>query len=164
MVVHFNQIVASLTSLSKDQLKQIELICSDLQGRMMGNLPADEALLFVVIRDLCGVPYLSTGEIFNSPALKKLWKRTAPPFIQYIDKTFIETKKSKVLRLAIMQTFVLLITGRLKSLSIPPSPRSVMQHLPRAPEYFDEAYPGYLESGLAYLIPEAMEQKVKWKL
>lgn len=148
-----DDILAALPKLTRNDLLALQgVILSLLGASKPDDLSHPSLKLYSALTAICGasVPY-ATFLLSNHG---KLFKKNTPAVMEFIAATF-PNLKTKVEEQAVMRLVLGLVVDDLAArLRAKPSMGMVASNLPRIPELFENAYPGYLESGLAHLIAD----------
>lgn len=141
-----DQIIGALAALSQRDLLAIKTVASSLllQGvpEAQNNPENAQGWLFAA---LAGV--MNTGP--RLPASVKFFSKNAPVFLGFVSTHFEWAMHKKVDALAVMTGLLQLLVSDLKARGVPVTYTTVSVHLPRVAEVFENAFPGYIASGLA---------------
>ena len=141
-----DQVLGALVDFDHEALKAIRAAADGLI-RQGGSQPPDGQ------QNACTWLFEAMqGIISDDPRLQaaKPDKR-AYGFIGFAQKHFPETMAKKVTAIAVMRSLLNLIAEDLKDKQVPVTFGTLMNNLPRIPEVYEVAFPGYLSSGLAQL-------------
>jgi len=155
-----NKLLASLPSLSKADLATVCAAADSLLG-LIGGLPATSnnpaaTPLFDAVTHALG---LRLGfAAFQATATYKTFRRGEVAVNDFVDAAFPEAC-DKVSRNAILIFLVECLMDDLKARHVPLSIGALCNNLERAPQVFRDAFPGYVENGLAHLIFKSMTRR-----
>jgi hypothetical protein len=164
--MHAEAVISQLATLNKNDLLQVKQLTEVLLGGATLLEPTttddNEAMLFHAVRaeltahGLNGkIPYsrLKDSNYYKS------WSQGLTVVNQFIDQHFQSHIKSKIQRIGICRVIIQVLIADLKRLHIPPSLGTIARNLHRVPQAFDNQFPNYIQSGLAYLVIQAMTKK-----
>jgi hypothetical protein len=147
-----------LSVLPKLPASDLAVIKAAIEHLLAKSVPAaPQSPLFDALAALLGGKNLSYATFVKSGAYT-YWEKNAPIAEAFISQHFPEAAGSKVLALAITCHLLNLLLDDLRSRKIPVSFGTASTHLGRMPEIFEVAYPGYVKSGLTYLIVKFLER------
>lgn len=140
------QIISALPSLSRQDRLAVRASCDTLlQGK--STLDRDAIALYEIIAKGVG----SSMPWGRLPAALQATLVAARPGLQtFIDETW--PGQSKVHNIMITKQLLTQLAGDLHTRQIPVSVATVIRHLGRIQDVFDDAFPGYRKAGLAGLI------------
>lgn len=161
-------VISQLSTLDKTDLLKVRQLTEILLG---GNTNADqnisnenESILFEAVKaELAAngfngrIPYSTLKE----SNFYKTWGRGLTVVNQFIDQHFKEHITRRVQHIALCRILIAALLAELKRQHIPPSLGSIARNLHRVPQAFDNQFPNYLQSGLAYMVLKAMSVKCK---
>jgi len=164
--MHAETMMTQLSTFDKTDLLQIRQLTDMLLGGTTSvETPVNderEAMLFDAVRaELSAngfngkIPFsnLKEGNYY------KAWQKGLGVVNQFIDEHFQSHIKSKVQRIGICRIIIQVLLSDLKRLNIPPSLGTIARNLHRVPQTFDNQFPNYIQSGLAYLVIKAMTKR-----
>jgi hypothetical protein len=160
--------MSQLSTFGKTDLLQIRQLTDVLLG---GNTSAEtpviddnESLLFEAVK----AELSSNGLNGNIPfaTLKdsryySSWCKGLVVVNQFIDQQFKGYITGRAVRIGATRILVQILLADLKRLGVPPSLGTIARNLHRVPQAFDNQFPGYINSGLAYLVVKAISTKRK---
>lgn len=162
MQVTIDTIASQLPAMSEaDLLKVRKLTDMLLQGQPKEIESEDptERLLFEAVRvelAAVGIRSAMTYAQFSESRFYKSWKRGVEVVRAFIETSFKGYIKNETHHLAVCRVLVQTMVKEFRAREIPLSIGSIANNIHRVPQTFDRAFPRYLESGLAYLVPRAL--------
>lgn len=145
-------IIAALPELNLTDLRAIQVA---LDKEMLKYLRIDEDLYSMVF-EITGEKPLGINKFFGSP-LGAQWRKNQPALDALISK-LIEKKQPKQVVLRALKKFILeIMVDYIREHSMPLSMRTICNQLGNIQSIFDEAFPGYLSSGLGMIILKQLE-------
>lgn len=160
--------MSQLSTFGKNDLLQLRQLTDVLLGgnTTVTTQPTDdsEAILFDAVKaelsanGLNGnIPFgtLKESKYYNS------WCKGLNVVKQFIDQHFQKYITSQPVRIGINRILIQILLADLKRLGVPPSLGTIARNLPRVPQAFDNQFPNYINSGLAYLVIKAITTKRK---
>ena len=163
-----SQIIAALPLLKPEEReavqKALSIIVPSKTETKVSNADADpvyEAML-AELRSI-GVSQFSTYESFLSTKDAKSWTKNMVQLDQFLEQHFTFSKLTKVKRLALLRALWGCVIADLRGRGWPVSVGSLARNLGRIPVCFDREFPGYLASGLAWLVLNSLDKQGKRK-
>lgn len=156
MKITKDQIMGALPHLSQSELAVIKALVVALLHEKAPEAPnaADGPQGW-----LLEAMQMALGMSHQLPRNIKHFGTNAPEFIRFIRETFPKDPlRSKVTALGVMRMLLGLIIEDLKGKQVPVSMGTVTINLTQIAKVFDEAFPGYRQSGLVGLIMPTAEQ------
>lgn len=155
-------IISSLPKMSRSELVQVQQLTAILlSGSEPTNMLADaeEFLLFEALKS----EFIAQGfngripyDTLRSSKYYKTWQQGSKTIDDFIDKYFKKHIKTDIERSALLRTLIQCLMADLKRMKVPVSLGTIARNLHRTPQAFENSFPGYLRSGLAYLIVRAL--------
>lgn len=144
-----DKILASLPSLSPDDLKAIRAVIGKLlgDGGIAGH-PDDPTGYEPWLRE--AIQAVSGGGVVLLS--DKAFNKNAPEAIRFMRKHFEQALTNKTTALALMRYLIGLLIDDLKAMKVPVTRNTVVQNLHRLGEVFNNAFPGYANGQAASLI------------
>jgi len=169
---NIDSIASQLPAMSAADLLKVRQLTDMLlgQGQVTGTPAATkpddrfEATMFEALKsELASVGINSniSYRAFSESKYFKSWKRGVDVVQKFVNDAFKGYLKTEAQRVGICRILVQTMIREFKDRGIPVSVGSVANNIHRIPQTFDRAFPGYLESGLAYLIPAALLRNKK---
>lgn len=156
------EIIAVLPTMPKKDLVKIQDMIKLLVGNEEGDATNEENVVFqAMVEELrsVGVRQATTYESFRQTAAFKPWKKGIKEVDLFLNTKFGKYSFKKTDKHALCRLLFRTMLEEMRERGIPISLGSVAANVIRIPEMFERAFPGYLESGLAHLIPLAMKRK-----
>ena len=149
--------MGALPSLSQPDLLAIKTLAGALlhEGApdTQNNPENAQGWLFVA---LAGV--LNMGH--RLPDSIRPFNKNAPVFLGFVATHFSQVMHKKIDALAVMTGLLRLLSTDLKARGIPVTYNTMASHLPRIAEVFENAFPNYLDSGLAGLFVKDVRKQL----
>lgn len=161
MTASVDGIVAQLPNMTPSDLLKVRQLTDMLLGKGNETKPANpfEQILFDAVRtELANVGIrqaIGYGS-FTETKHYKSWRKNLGTVSEFIEEAFKGYTNTEVQRIAICRILIKTMIRDFKMNGIPVSLGSIANNIHRIPQTFDRAFPGYLSSGLAYLVPRAM--------
>ncbi len=164
MTTSIDNIASQITTLKEADLIKLKQLTEMLlggteQATAIQYSSDDERILFQAIQsELEAAGFRSRVQYsgITSGKYSKCWKKSVNTVTEFLDDAFSDYSKSEAQRLGLCRIFVQALIKEFKQRGIPVSAGTIVSNLHRVQQVFDRAFPSYLESGLAYLIPQAM--------
>jgi hypothetical protein len=160
--------MSQLSTFGKTDLLQLRQLADVLLGgntsREEPVIDDSEALLFDAVRaELSAngfngaIPFstLKDSKYYNS------WCKGTKVVNQFIEQHFKTYITSQPVRIGINRILIQILLADLKRLGVPPSLGTIARNMHRVPQAFDNQFPNYINSGLAYLVVKAITTKRK---
>lgn len=148
MILNKDTILGALPALSQVDLAAIHAVAGQLLGAATGrskNQPTvDSSLFFDALGAALGQPVFG----FN-PTIRLRFDKALPALTSFLDTDFKGWDANKVGQIAFLRMLFNLLVKDLKERGVPPTLGIIVNNMPRIPEVFDAAFPGYRESGIA---------------
>jgi hypothetical protein len=146
-----DQVLASLPSLSHDDLKAIRAVIGGLLGeKASGGLSVASDHPYEWLTAAIGAAIGHKGPM-NGYTVREFKKR-APVAMTFINENFADAMKNKTSALAMMRYLIILLIDDMKIKRMPVTLVTVTQNLHRLQEVFNNAFPGYGTEQAAYII------------
>lgn len=163
MSTHIDTIASQLPQMSAEELSKIRQLTDMLLG---GNKPTDakpddptERIMYQALRSELSSLGLNSNisfSTFTESNYYKNWRRGLKVVDEFITKSFRGYVKTETQRLGLCRVLIQALIKDFKRNEIPVSVGTIARNIHRIPQAFDNAFPGYIESGMAYLVPQAM--------
>lgn len=147
-----SQIISALPNLKSKELSSIKAAIEQLQTKEAPD--KDVQLLFDAI--LTTINSKLPWAKFEGSSAYKDFQAGAPGAVQFINQTFKPSTRTKTF-LAMRLSIGLLVIS-LKKREIYTTVGTMCRNLNRLPMVFDDAFPGYRESGLVPMLMKQMEK------
>jgi len=145
-----DEILAALPKLKQADLEAVHALAGHLLGLVPANAaqgggPAFDALVTALGLSMAYQTLMGTkaGQIFN---------KRVPELVKYLDSHFAGWDDNKLSQLAFLQFLYGLIITDLKERNVTASVGMVISNMSRIPELLENAFPGYLRSGMGEVI------------
>lgn len=166
MNLQADTIVSILPTLSENDLAKIRQATDVLIGKQSIDEPTDknEQLIFHSVKQelaSIGIRHNIPYSQFSESRAYKAWRKGVVIFNNFLEDSFERYLKNEAHRMAMTQILVQTIIADLKKRDIAVSISTIAYNLQRVQQAFDNSFPGYLNSGLEYLIPMSMVKKIK---
>lgn len=155
-----DQILTALPRLSRPELEAVQAVATSLLGGRVSNLPSKASQTAEVLFDALAatvshpVPYSSLP-----PHLASRFDRHVPNLIVFFDLHFKGWDSHKMVQTGFLRMIFSLIAAHLKEYGVTPSIAMLINNLPRIYEIVDNAFPGYLENNMGYMILKMFNRK-----
>lgn len=164
MTITVDGIASQLPTMNATELLKLRqltdmLLGGDLPGTQAQIVDPNERILFeAVCQELAaaGIRGNIAYSAFVETKYIKSWKRGVKVVSEFIEKSFGKYANTEAQRLGLCRVLVQTLIKEFKRNGIPVSIGTLANNIHRIPQTFDRAFPRYLESGLAYLIPKAL--------
>lgn len=158
-LVDFDQVIESIPSFTSKELKELQSMTSFfLSGNTDTDNPTrpnenEKEILHALAQSLGseGIQLNMSYQLISRVSGWKKKVREVNDFVGYFEnrsRVYLKDIERKVL---MKLTFNFLIKD-MKDRNIPITPKSLISNLGRLSDLFDKAFPGYMKSGLAYLV------------
>lgn len=140
-----DQILAQLPLLSQTDLKAIQAVIGTLLTK--GSPPATlspnsaQAWLYEAL-GAWGLGHLNASQM-------KVFNKNASAALTFMEKNFKVALGNRTKFVSMMRFLIILLEEDLRRKELPITKGILLLNLPRIPEVFENAYPGYLRSGIA---------------
>lgn len=159
-----SDIMAELPKLNPNDLTKLRQLTELLLGSQTQQTETqatddNERILFEAVRfelQAVGMRSAISYSSLQQSRNYKTWKRSVSVVTHFLDSAFKGHANTEVERLALCRIFVQAMIKDFKRAEIPVSLGTLCNNLHRVQQAFDRAFPNYLESGLAHLIPKAL--------
>jgi hypothetical protein len=159
-------VVSTLPLLDKASLRNVQQALSMLLGEQhtverFVHPEGFEAILFdAVVAEFRarGLKQTMPFDAFRKTSRYKSWKRNLDAVASFINTQFKNHTNDDRAKLGLCRLLVSALITELRERGIGLSFGAIAANIGRLPEVFDNAFPGYLESGLAYIVPLAMKR------
>lgn len=163
MSTHVDVIASQLPTMAAEDIAKIRQLTDVLLGKGKTEVvnfdDPTERIMFQALRaelDSLGINSNISHTSFAESRYYKNWKRGVKQVGEFCDKAFRGYVKSETQRLGLYRIFLQTLIKDFKRKDIPVSVGTIANNVHRVPQAFNNAFPGYVESGMAYLIPQAM--------
>lgn len=163
MTSHVETIASQLPNMDANDLSKIRQLTDVLLGKQdEGQAQAsddDERIIFEAVKaelQLAGIRTVLSYGRFSQTRHFKAWKKSIPVVVSFLEDSFKGHAETETERLALCRVFIKAIIRDFKRRNIPVSIGTIATNLHRVQQSFDNAFPNYLQSGLAHLIPKAL--------
>ncbi len=151
----YDAILMALPNLNKKQLTALRATIDHLlHNEVDHNDPTIE--LFTALTIVLGIQRMSY-EAFSKTAMFKTWRKNSPGCLEFINETWPEAAKSKILGQALMVFLLNIQKDSIKRWGVPVTLNSMINALVSLKANFDFAFPGYIESGMSFLILDGIK-------
>jgi hypothetical protein len=148
-----DSVLAALPSLTVDELIAVQTVCASLLKAHTGALPAQaDAGTIAIFNALAATSGACISLDSLSPTLRKAFDNKVLAFTSFLDKGFKGWDNSRVSQYAFLRSMFDLLKANLIAIGLNPSLTLLINHLHRMPQIIDDAYPGYIWSGVGDLI------------
>ncbi len=148
-----SEIIAALPKLKQDELKAVKAVAERLLASS-SHISGYEQELFLTLCDKLSARVSWTQ--FRAGAAGRPWAKGAATVLCFAEGSLHLGQWSKAPRMAIFGLLLGLVIDDLKGRKAPVTLGTVTANLSRVPMLFEEAYPGYLEGGMAMLVLEKL--------
>lgn len=156
-------IVSQLAMLSKDDLKKVKSMSDFLLGGDEAGTPSNpedpfEEVLFQSINaEMQNLGFRPVSySAFKEMNAYKAWKRDWPSAKEFLQTSFGKEGEKKSVQIAICRIIIKESVTWMRKVGIPVTTANACKAVGKFPQLFDRAFPGYLASGIAYLVPAAL--------
>ena len=146
------QVVSALPSFG---LKDLKTIKSVLDSLVVGEPEDPQDYIINALRVELG--NVGVAGWSASDHVKRMWAKAHIVIETFLNKNFVGVSQSKRYALCRMLFATLIIN--LRDMNVPVTFNTVVQQSHRLPEMFENAFPGYLASGLSYMVIAAITGK-----
>lgn len=163
MTSYVETIVSQLPTMSAGDLTKIRQLTEMLLGSQVEVQASDddERIIFEAVKaelQATGIRTILSYGRFSQTRHFKSWKRGIPVVVGFLEDSFKGHANTEIERLALCRVFIQAMIRDFKRRGIPVSIGTIATNLHRVQQSFDNAFPSYLESGLAHLIPKALHR------
>jgi hypothetical protein len=158
-----NDVLAILPTLNKKELEAVIAVANQLLRGAEGVNDTASPIMALTFEAISGA-LNSPMKLNMMPAnLIRQFEKKLPSLILLFNADFEGWDATKNLQIAFLRYMMILLRVDLENLKINPSPRSMIDNLPRMGEAFDNAFPNYRKSGLGNLIIMKMQRVTRDK-
>lgn len=148
-----DDILAALPKLTRPDLEAVQAVCTSLLGGRTGHVAAGATTLAAgIFEALTGALNVSMSYSNLPTATERQFRQKLPTFTSFLDKSFEGWNKNKVSQLAFLKMLFELLIADLRKRGAQPTIGIMVVNLNRMPEVFNDAFPGYIDAGLAKLV------------
>lgn len=154
-------IISKLPQMSISELNQVRQMTDILLGTSKEQKieNEDEYELFEAAKAglaASGIRYQISYQSFSETKYYKAWKKGFNTVVEFVNTSFRGFIKKKAQKVGLYRILIKSLIIELSSRGIPVSLNTIAMNLHRIPQVFDRAFPDYLKSGIAFLVPQAM--------
>lgn len=155
-MIKFDTILAALPNLTPQQLNTLRSVIDSLTTAAP-ETGRNHITLFDAMKKAVNakMPYVQWAK----SNANRVWTNNSGPVIEFVEETWPEAKRSRVLTQALLNMLMDQLATELRRRQIPATMGTMAVHLSSVPEVFDKCFPGYRISGMAHLILKAMKSK-----
>ena len=150
-----DQILGSLPTLTKADLQALQTVIGGLLGngatKQAPNPNDPQVWLFEALAATLHLRQSYYPAFMASP-VGKTFNKNAPVALGFMTDVFEVAMGSKTSAIGLMRYLLGLLVADLKVKKVPVTRNSIVSNLIRLPEVFENAYPGYIQSGVAKLV------------
>lgn len=165
--LEINTVISSLPSMGRTELRNMQQAISLLlaeQPATDARHQADsfEMLLYQAVAEELksrGIRQHIPFEAFTQTRQYKAWKRGLQHVKDFISSQFKNHAKDERAKRGLLRLLISALCDELKERNISVGLSTIASNISRLPEVFDNAFPGYLSSGLAFIVPLAMKRR-----
>ena len=152
MTLTKNDILASLPSLNKADLEQLQAVIGKLLG---GSVEPADPLAVDCFDALANALGLSIRLSNLTPALQGKFNKKVVYVINFLNTDFAGWQDNKTKQIKFLRYMFALVKHDLETvIKIQPTPTTMINNLHRMPEIYDSCFPGYRACGLASMVLE----------
>lgn len=162
MSIQIDTIASQLPLMNAEELSKIRQLTDMLLGGEKQEVRVEnptERIMFQALRAELSSIGLNSNISFTSFAegnYYKSWKKGVTAVETFCNTAFRGYVKTETQRLGLCRVLLQALIKDFKRNNIPVSVGTIARNVHRIPQAFDNAFPGYIESGMAYLVPQAM--------
>jgi hypothetical protein len=165
MAQSLDTIASQLPSLKQSDLIKIRQLTDLLIGGGSETQPENEferMMLEAVKSELAreGVRSAISYKSITESRYANTWRKGVSVTNEFLDTTFKGHIKSDTHKLGLCRVLARITIDELKKREIPISIGTIASNLQRVPQSFDNAFPNYIRSGLAYLVADSMLRRM----
>lgn len=149
-----DQILAALPNLQKSDLEAIHAISGSLLAGATGASASSGAvpLAPMIFDALVSAVGATTAYSSYSPTATRQFEKRVPDLTKFLDAHFTGWDNNKVGQIAVLRMLFGLIADDLRGRGVNPTIGMLVVNMGRIAEVFENAFPGYLESGIASVV------------
>lgn len=167
MAMPMEMIASQLSGLNATDLAKVKQLTDMLLGGQVRDCQPSitdptERILFEAVKSelkAAGVNGAIGFDGFTESKFYPSWKRGVAVVAEFIDTNFKDYVKTEPQRIGICRILVQTMINDFRRNNIPVSVGTIARNIHRVPQTFERQFPGYIHSGLAYLIPASMLRK-----
>lgn len=166
MEITVDAIASHLTTLKQSELQKIRQLTDLLMGGGVSTTQPDDPFERIILEAIKselsreGVRSAISYSSIMESKYAKAWRKGVGVTSEFVEKTFKDHIKTDNHRLGLCRVLARITIDELKKREIPISIGTIASNLQRVPQSFDNAFPGYIKSGLAYLVAESMLRRM----
>jgi hypothetical protein len=156
--LNLTNIISALATLNKRELATVKAAVEQLLGSKAPTVAPEALSLYEAIR-VAGSNEKLPYEALKRSAMAATWVKYAPEAITFIENTWPQAKRNKIVRMGLERLLISVLVDDLRSKNVKITVGTLVRNLGRLPEVFDSEFPQYRENQLQGLILKAMEKK-----
>lgn len=157
-----DQILAELPKLSLEELTIVHSVSQSLIiGRTAKQLEPASALAAMVFDALSGPLNVTMGyATMAGTKWGRQFEKKVPDLANWLDKHFAGWSDNKITQLAFLRMLFTMMSNDLKRRNLPRSLAMAVTNLDQIPRIIENAFPGYIESGMGQIILQRFQAQV----